>query len=48
MGVPLYIITCVPQNTQKVKQNNLNNFTYTKSQSSEESHIPQSTEFIEQ
>jgi len=30
MGVPLYIITCVPQNVQKVMQNNLNNFTYIK------------------
>jgi hypothetical protein len=28
MGVPLYLIKCVPQNIQKVKQNNLNNFTY--------------------
>jgi hypothetical protein len=30
MGVTLYIITCVPQNEQKLKQNNVNNFTYIK------------------
>jgi len=29
MQVPPYIITCVPQNVQKVEKNNLNNFTHT-------------------
>ena len=28
MEVPLHVITRVPQNVQKVKQNNLNNITY--------------------